>query len=171
MQRRIRRTALAVLLAVTGPLGLAACDGDKPAPAVTATVTAPAPTVTVTAAPTPAASDPAPSASATIAPSASASATVAPSASATVAPTPPAQGARKPDVVLTGDPEAAEKELDRLKRTGWWNPDEIEYADDPVTALQQFDRWLGKGFVAPGGGWTAAGRAAVDAANEGGPEL
>ncbi|MEU8888487.1 hypothetical protein [Streptomyces sp. NPDC048442] len=148
MQRRIRRTTLGVLLTVTGSAALAACNGDEPAPAVTTTVTAPAPTVTVTASP-PLAATPAP----------------------TPTPTAPAQGAGRPDVVLTGDPDAAGKELQRLKKTGWWNPDKIEYADDPVTALQQFDRWLGKGYIAPGGGWTPAGEAAVEAANNGGPEL
>ncbi|MGW7416830.1 hypothetical protein [Streptomyces sp. NPDC054863] len=146
MQRRIRRTTLNVLLTVTGAVVLAACNDDEPAPTVTTTVTAPAPTVTVTATPTLAATPPAP-------------------------PTPTAQAAGKPDVVLTGDPDAAGKELQRLKKTGWWNPDKIEYADDPVTALQQFDRWLSKGYVAPGGGWTPAGEAAVEAANDGGPEL
>ncbi|MFI0980647.1 hypothetical protein ACH4SP_27010 [Streptomyces sp. NPDC021093] len=146
MQHGIRRRALAVLLTVTGSAVLVACNGDKPAPAVTTTVTAPAPTVTVTATPTLAAT-PAPP------------------------PTPTEQAAGKPDVVLTGDPDAAGKELQRLQKTGWWNPNKIEYADDPVTALQQFDRWLGKGYIAPGGGWTPAGEAAVEAANNGGPEL
>jgi hypothetical protein len=136
-------------MAVTGAAVLVACNDDKPAPAVTTTVTAPAPTVTVTATPSP----------------------PAPVPTATAAPTGQAQGAGKPDVVLTGDPAAASKELDRLKATGWWNPHKIEYADDPVTALQQFDKWLGKGYIAPGGAWTPAGVAAVEAANEGGPEM
>ncbi|CAM5498297.1 hypothetical protein GCM10010329_73260 [Streptomyces spiroverticillatus] len=145
-QRRLRRTAVAVLMAAVGAVGLSACNDDHPAPAVTTTVTAPAPTVTVTATPTP---------------------------TPTLSPSPPASAAAagKPDVVLTGDPEAASKELDRLKATGWWNPNKIEYADDPVTALQQFDKWLAKGYVAPGGGWTPEGEAAVQAANEGGPEM
>ncbi|MFJ2742344.1 hypothetical protein ACIO3O_22085 [Streptomyces sp. NPDC087440] len=145
-QRRFRRTAVAVLMAAAGVAGLSACGDDKPAPAVTTTVTAPAPTVTVTATPTP-------------------------PPAASPAPTGQAQGAGKPDVILTGDPEAAAKELDRLKATGWWNPNKIEYADDPVTALQQFDKWLAKGYVAAGGGWTPAGEAAVEAANDGGPEM
>lgn len=153
MQRRIRRTALGVMLAVTAPAVLAACGGNgSPAPAATTTVTAPAPTVTVTATPTAPAPPPTPSATA---------------ARPTTAP----QGTERPTVELTGDPTAASKELDRLKKTGWWNPNKIEYADDPVTALQQFDRWLSKGYIAPGGAWTPAGVAAVRAANESGEEL
>ncbi len=147
-QRRFRRTAVALLMGMAGAAALAACDGDGPAPAVTTTVTAPAPTVTVTAPPT----QPPPPASA--------------------APTgQPPQGSGKPDVTLTGDPDAASRELERLKGTGWWNPDRIEYADDPVTALQQFDKWLAKGYIAPGGGWTREGEAAVQEANDGGPEM
>ncbi|MFJ6699037.1 hypothetical protein ACIQM4_23550 [Streptomyces sp. NPDC091272] len=152
MQRRIRRTAWTAVLTVAGAAVLGACGGSGPAPAVTTTVTAPAPTVTVTAAPTRAAPAPVPSGS-------------------KPAPSTDAQAARKPEVVLTGDAGAAGKELQRLRKTGWWNPDKIEYADDPVTALQQFDKWLSKGYVAPGGAWTPAGEAAVEAANDGGPEL
>ncbi|GAA3490953.1 hypothetical protein [Streptomyces cremeus] len=155
-QRRFRRTAVALLMGMAGAAALAACGGGKPAPAVTTTVTAPAPTVTVTATPTP----PTPPATPTQPPPASAAPTGQ-----------PPQGSGKPDVTLTGDPDAASKELERLKGTGWWNPDKIEYADDPVTALQQFDKWLAKGYVAPDGGWTQEGRAAVQAANDGGPEM
>lgn len=149
MQRRIRSTALTVMLTVTGSVVLSACNGnDKAAPAVTTTVTAPGPTVTVTA---PAPTTPAPAAPTT---------------------TPPQQqNGSRPTVELTGDPAAATKELARLKKTGWWNPDKIEYSDDPVTTLQQFDRWLSKGYIAPGGGWTPEGVAAVEAANEYGEEL
>ncbi|MFJ4879125.1 hypothetical protein ACIP93_28560 [Streptomyces sp. NPDC088745] len=152
-QRRFRRTAVALLMGMAGAAALAACGGGKPAPAVTTTVTAPAPTVTVTATPTPPATP-----------------TQPPLASAAPTGQPP-QGSGKPDVTLTGDPDAASKELERLKGTGWWNPDKIEYADDPVTALQQFDKWLAKGYVAPDGGWTQEGLAAVQAANDGGPEM
>ncbi|TJZ56829.1 hypothetical protein FCH28_04725 [Streptomyces piniterrae] len=63
------------------------------------------------------------------------------------------------------------RELSRLQKTGWFNPNRIEYSDDAVTALKQFTRWLNKGFVAPNGAWTAAGEAAVDRANNGGPAL
>ncbi|MFD3512829.1 hypothetical protein [Streptomyces sp. NPDC058657] len=155
MQRRTRRTALAVLLTVTGSVVLPACDaGDGAAPAVTTTVTAPGPTVTVTTTPTVA---PAPTP------------TTAPPAARTTAPQ--EQNGGRPTVELTGDPAAAVKELARLKKTGWWNPDKIEYSDDPVTTLQQFDRWLSKGYIAPGGGWTPAGVAAVEAANESGEEM
>jgi hypothetical protein len=154
-RRRIRRTALAVLLTATGPVVLSACNGDDTAaPAVTTTVTAPGPTVTVTAPPT----APAPTPT-----------TAAPAAPTTVPPQQPNGG--RPTVELTGDPAAATKELARLKKTGWWNPDRIEYSDDPVTTLQQFDRWLSKGYIAPGGGWTPAGVAAVEAANENGEDL
>ncbi|MFI5804701.1 hypothetical protein [Streptomyces sp. NPDC051561] len=151
MQRGIRRTALSVMVTVTGSVVLAACTGDdKAAPAVTTTVTAPAPTVTVTATPT--APAPAPT---------------------TAPPTAPArpQASGRPTVELTGDDAAAARELVRLKKTGWWNPDKIEYSDDAVTTLQQFDRWLSKGYIAPGGGWTPAGVAAVEAANESGEEM
>ncbi|MGW0735559.1 hypothetical protein [Streptomyces sp. NPDC002851] len=81
----------------------------------------------------------------------------------------PASG--KPDVRLTKDRDAAMKELSRLQKTGWHNPNKIEYSDDPVTALQQFKRWLDKDYIAPNGGWTPKGIAAVEKANNGGPEL
>ncbi|WP_143196778.1 hypothetical protein [Streptomyces sp. CB00455] len=77
----------------------------------------------------------------------------------------------KPAVKLTNDPGAASRELRRLRTTGWWNPNKIEYADDAVIALGQFKRWLDKDYVAPGGGWSAKGEAAVKRANQGGAPL
>ncbi|WP_438297412.1 hypothetical protein [Streptomyces sp. HUAS TT7] len=77
----------------------------------------------------------------------------------------------KPTVTLSKDPEAAGRELSRLQKTGWYNPNKIEYSDDPVISLQQFKRWLDKGYIARSGGWTAKGEAAVQRANSTGGEL
>ncbi|MFF0744635.1 hypothetical protein ACFYVL_29970 [Streptomyces sp. NPDC004111] len=163
MQRRIRRIAGAVVLTAAGSVVLSACGGDhRAAPAVTTTVTAPGPTVTVTAPPVVPAPDPA--TPPPVGPS-------SPPPSGTGTPQAQQRATGRPTVELTGDDAAATKELARLKRTGWWNPNKIEYSDDPVTTLQQFDRWLSHGYIAPDGSWTQEGVAAVEAANESGEEM
>ncbi|MFJ8014881.1 hypothetical protein [Streptomyces sp. NPDC096339] len=77
----------------------------------------------------------------------------------------------RPQVALTEDPTAAGDELARLRKAGWFDPNKIEYADDPVIALQQFKRWLDLGYIANDGAWTPEGLAAVKRANESGTPL
>ncbi|MGT2532202.1 hypothetical protein ACU4GG_37970 [Streptomyces nojiriensis] len=113
----------------------------------------------------------APSPTASTTPSAAASATSSPAVTrqpATPAATPKGD---KPQVALSEDPTAAGNELARLRKAGWFNPNKIEYADDPVIALQQFKRWLDLGYIANDGAWTPEGLAAVKRANESGTPL
>lgn len=149
MTMRISKAVLATATAVLGVLAVAGCgkNGSDPQPATPATSVAPT-------AGSPAASTPAASAPASASASASASAP-----------------AGSPRVTLTDDPIAAGDQLARLRETGWFNPNKIEYADDAVIALQQFKRWLDQGYIAPGGGWTPEGLAAVERANKNGTPL
>ncbi|MFE2323034.1 hypothetical protein ACFXD5_03735 [Streptomyces sp. NPDC059385] len=120
-----------------------------------------------------------PASSSPAVPSPAASATPSPAAPATSSPavtrrpgTPAATPkGDKPQVALTEDPTAAGNELARLRKAGWFNPNKIEYADDPVIALQQFKRWLDLGYIAGDGAWTTEGLAAVKRANESGTPL
>ncbi|WP_433329251.1 hypothetical protein [Spirillospora sp. CA-294931] len=89
-------------------------------------------------------------------PKASPTSSTVSSTASSAAPGPTTPG--KPTVTLYRDPERATKELRRLRATGWWNPNKIEYSDDPVTALKQFKYWLDKDYIAPDGGWSPKGR-------------
>lgn len=154
----------AVLVAVAVGLGVltsAACgktggDAGSAAPSLASQPASSSP-----AAPSPTASAPSPTASAAPSP-----AVTRPAATTTATP----RGDR-PQVALTEDPTAAGNELARLRKAGWFNPNKIEYADDPVIALQQFKRWLDLGYIANDGAWTPEGLAAVKRANESGTPL
>lgn len=146
----VRATATVLL----GVLAVAGCgkNGQDPQPAAPATSLAPA------------ASSPVPSSPAPTSPAPTSPATSPPAASASV------PGGR-PQVTLTDDPIAAGDQLARLRETGWFNPNKIEYADDAVIALQQFKRWLDQGYIARDGAWTPEGLAAVERANKNGTPL
>lgn len=74
--------------------------------------------------------------------------------------TPSSSSSSKPTVDLTLDTNKAMKELDRLRKSGWYNPNKVEYADDAVVSLLQFRYWaVDKGYIGKDGGWTAAARA------------
>ncbi|MFB6616854.1 hypothetical protein ACFCV9_22010 [Streptomyces sp. NPDC056367] len=116
------------------------------------------------------------SSSSPAAPSSAVSSPAAPSPAVTRTPaataaTPKAPKGDRPQVALSDDPTVAGDELARLRKAGWFNPNKIEYADDPVIALQQFKRWLDLGYIAGDGGWTPEGLAAVKRANESGTPL
>lgn len=65
----------------------------------------------------------------------------------------------RPVPTVTRDPELASAEIRRLRATGWYNPNRIEYASDPVVSLLQFKYWLDKGYIAPDGDWSTTGKA------------
>lgn len=60
-----------------------------------------------------------------------------------------------PEVTPTLDTVKAGKQLDKLRKSGKWNPNKIEYADDAVISLLQYKYWSEKGYIAKDGSWSA----------------
>ncbi|MFI6480703.1 hypothetical protein ACIBH1_22445 [Nonomuraea sp. NPDC050663] len=61
-------------------------------------------------------------------------------------------------IKLTESRDQAQQELQRLRQSGVYDPDKVEYSDDPVTALKQLKERLEQGLVDLQGNLTEKGR-------------
>ncbi|GAA4068482.1 hypothetical protein [Nonomuraea soli] len=61
-------------------------------------------------------------------------------------------------IKLTENRDQAQQELERLRQAGVYDPNKVEYSDDPVTALKQVKERLEQGLVDLQGNLTEKGR-------------